>query len=160
MSFICSQIYPWSEFVVRSWLRICALTAWGQVTSPKNLLQTVSSLFILLFLFAITKLFARCWRECLRSNTRNSFVFTWRVYLSTNNGYSSLDLNSSLLLTSDVKALNWNYLSFIFIEICLPVSFFLAFTLKTIEVIRSNITLLERCLRGADFKCVWVIVPI
>lgn len=35
-----------------------------------------------------------------------------------------------------------------------------AFTLKTIEVIRSNITSLERCHRGADFKCVWVIVPI
>lgn len=101
-----------------------------------------------------------CWRECLHLNMRNSFVYTWRVCLSTSYGSSSLDLNSSLLSRSDVKALNWNYLSFIFIKICLPVSIFLAFALETIEVIRSNITSLERCLREADFKYVWVIVPI
>lgn len=51
--------------------------------------------------------------------------------------------------------------SFVFLEICLPLSFTsslptAAVTLKMKDIIRSNITWLERCHRGADCACEWL----
>lgn len=119
----------------------------------------------------------RCWQKCLHLNLRNllcvyvkSLLEFWQGWRTSNMLVLLFNLNSSLHSVNNISC-EWIggfklELPLFYLSRNLPACLFFlflptaAFTLKTIEVIRSNITSLERCHRGADFKCMWVIVPI
>lgn len=163
------------------------MTAKGYVTSPESLLycfcvcfQTPSSLTHSSFLFSKGKsCLLRCWQKCLHFYSRKLPCVYLKRLLKFDEGeaqatclfcFQTQDFRLKSIRLRKKKAecfgsfkLELPLLYLWYRPACLfllspPLS--AAFTLITIEVIRTNITSLERCHRGADFKCVWVIVPI